>query len=487
MSARYSVDWSHLSEHEVLLRRALATDVDGIAAFHALLLPVPCSDQLRIISMQTELLVEDSAVQLNRIPFSLAYGHTFHRAPSSPLSIALLRGSANANVERLAALMSLEPGRFSVHLLTTALDSHSLTRLRQLVAGNGRSSLVHISLAAMSNEAAARLLSGYDAVLDASGHTAGNRLAALARRPAPLATSVLGFPASYGGGHLVDYLTADRTVLPPVVSCSCVAPGERLALLPATYQVSPAPSPHLAAGSTRPPMACTGACLRGRRGWPPLLLGSFTRSARWHPSSFELWMATLLRTTSTALWLLVDHPEQAARVMAEMASAGIRTRRVVLSAWEPNKETHLARHRYMAVCVDTTPLYGSHTTAADALGSGAPLLSVPSEVWSSRVGASVSSAIGVMETISASRRDLVDLAEALLDGPGGGGCSWQRGRPRGNPSCRDAPSTRQSGSRGEGSAAGGVQLEAVRRAIRVDVSLAALAPSRTLGQARRRS
>ena len=73
--------------------------------------------------------------------------------------------------------------------------------------------LHHTPLLDVSDEAVARLLSGFDVVLDGSGHTTGNRLGALARRPAPVATSVLGFAGSYGGARLVDYLTSDRIVV----------------------------------------------------------------------------------------------------------------------------------------------------------------------------------------------------------------------------------------------------------------------------------
>ena len=47
------------------------------------------------------------------------------RSNTGKLRVALLRGSANANVERLATLMSLDGHCFSVHIYTSNLDASS--------------------------------------------------------------------------------------------------------------------------------------------------------------------------------------------------------------------------------------------------------------------------------------------------------------------------------------------------------------------------
>ena len=41
------------------------------------------------------------------------------------------------------------------------------------------------------------------------------------------------------------------------------------------------------------------------------------------------------------------------------------------------KEQHVTRHALLSLAVDTSPLYAAHTTAADALRQGVPLLPLP--------------------------------------------------------------------------------------------------------------
>lgn len=412
---------------ESQLRSKLAAgDVDDIAAFHALLLPLSCGSQLSIVSNQAQLIV----VAAGRTPSDKLASNRLQTRPSYRLRVAFFRGSANSNLERLAALLSLDRGRFSVDLYTTSPAEGELAPLRSR------------SLLGVRDVDAARILSSYDILLDGSGHTAGNRLDALARRPSPIAASVLGFPSSYGGAGLVDYLTADRIVSPPNLCSACVARQERLALMPTTYQVVGRAVASLASGNTR------GGAQPASKGSlttvPTLILGTFTRSVRWHPDSFGLWASILLRTrpasawdatsgratsfarrsrrrtattrvVGTSLWALADRKEERVRLAAELGAAGVSVpSRLRFDSFEPDKAAHLARHQELAMCVDTTPLYGSHTTAADAFGAARPLLTLPAETWASRVGASVANAAGVPQVVVASRKSLVDVAALLL-------------------------------------------------------------------------
>lgn len=412
VAARYSLQWHHLPVCDFEVRRSLmAGDVAGVATFHGMLLPIRCGLQLAIASEQARLIAADA--RTTHATLRLEPPRQLRRH----LSVALLRGSANANVDRLAALLMLDRQCFSTNLYTTALDAQSLRAIRHVLPDRSpaRHTPLHPSL---TDGAAARLLASHDIVLDASGHTAGNRLGALALRPAAVATAVLGYPGSYGGARLVDYLTVDRVVMGPSTCARCVARAERLCLLPTTYQVSPIA--RAAAGSTAPREGARADDVRSGRGQlgaaTALMIGSFTRVVRWHPHSFELWAALLLRTgASTALWLLADDAAERRRARAELAAMGIfAARRMRFGGFEHDKAVHAARHGWLAACVDTTPLYGSHTTAADALREAVPLLTLPSEAWASRVGASVGAASGALETAAASTRALVDASAALL-------------------------------------------------------------------------
>lgn len=368
VEARHQASWRGLVSLEHSVRSSLAEGMMLVLdSFHALLLPIPASVQTGVAAAHAELLLEGEKRRAAERPPPRRHGPL--------LRTAVVRGSANSNVERLAALLALSPELFAPTLFSTRLDAASVAQLRASAPH-----VPHTSLARAGVGGAERALvrSRCDLLLDCSGWTAGHILPALARRPCAVATSVLGFAGSYGGGRLVDYLTVDRVAVPPSTSRS-VHPSERLALLPHAYQVSPLPLP------TPPRSALPPATLSLGTGRTPLI-GSFTRPVRWHPSSFAMWASALRRSRATLL-LLTDEASSRRAVRAEAAAAGLRASRVVFGGYVGVKPLHLSRHALLDATVDTTP-YGSHTTGADAAGAGVPLLTLPADGWASRVGAS---------------------------------------------------------------------------------------------------
>ena len=143
LAARYSLDWRALDHLEFRLRRSLAAgNFDGIAAFHALLLPLTCTAQVQVASVQASAIAE-----LARRPSTFT-----RRVPSNTrrrrLRVALIRGSANANIERIISLLSLDSHAFSqTELLTTSIDGLSLIALESArLSGNDKGSFRHSSL-----------------------------------------------------------------------------------------------------------------------------------------------------------------------------------------------------------------------------------------------------------------------------------------------------------------------------------------------------
>ena len=85
------------------------------------------------------------------------------------------------------------------------------------------------------------------------------------------------------------------------------------------------------------------------------------------------------------------------------------------------KPAHLLRARGCALAVDTLS-YNSHTTGADALWSGLPLLTLSGRHLASRVGASLGASAAMPQALVASFRGYEDAVIALLapQPPGGG-------------------------------------------------------------------
>lgn len=215
-AARGAASWRGLEQLEEAVGRVALRAALLLPAFYSLLLPLPVPTQLAVAHALADAVHADAR----------AVGRPVRRHAQprgSALCLTLLRASANQNAERLLTLLALDRRTFDARLYATSSR-----------AADAVSVLSHDALGE-SDETALVQLADCDILIDACGHTAGGRPALLARRPCRLATSALGYAASYGGG-LVDYLTADRVVLAPAVQAAEFRPPERLSMLPYTYQ-----------------------------------------------------------------------------------------------------------------------------------------------------------------------------------------------------------------------------------------------------------
>jgi Predicted O-linked N-acetylglucosamine transferase, SPINDLY family len=127
--------------------------------------------------------------------------------------------------------------------------------------------------------------------------------------------------------------------------------------------------------------------------------------------TFAEWMRILATTPGSVLWLLSggDSTDQRLRMAAE--NAGVSAERLVFAPKAPNAK-HLARIAAADLFLDTFP-YGAHSTAADALTVGLPVLTFPGKSFAARFCHSIVAAAGVPETICTDPEHYVDTAIAL--------------------------------------------------------------------------
>jgi predicted O-linked N-acetylglucosamine transferase (SPINDLY family) len=109
-------------------------------------------------------------------------------------------------------------------------------------------------------------------------------------------------------------------------------------------------------------------------------------------------MSILKRVPNSILWLLKGNDSAQNNLLREAELRGIISSRLVFAEFMPN-ELHLARYRLADLFLDTFQC-NAHTTAAEALWAGLPVLTCAGETMASRVAASLLSAIDLHEMIT---------------------------------------------------------------------------------------
>ncbi|CAO3459868.1 O-linked N-acetylglucosamine transferase, SPINDLY family protein [Azospirillum largimobile] len=230
---------------------------------------------------------------------------------------------------------------------------------------------------------------GIDILVDLAGHSGLNRLPMLARRPAPVQVTWLGYPNGTGM-QSVDYRIVDP-ISDPVGPTDAHA-VETLVRLPAPFLCFRPPA---AAPPVVPlPAGATGA----------VTFGSFNKLSKITDGTVALW-AEVLRRVPDARLLLKDRPLSdsgtAAMIRARFAAAGIDPARLDLVGFIKDAAGHLAAYNRIDIALDPHPYNGTITTC-DTLWMGAPLVTLAGDRHAARVGASLMAAVGLPELIAAS-------------------------------------------------------------------------------------
>jgi len=119
------------------------------------------------------------------------------------------------------------------------------------------------------------------------------------------------------------------------------------------------------------------------------------------PDVFAVWMRLLTHVPGSVLWLLDGGEAVRRNLRREAAMRGIAPERLIFAPRLPHAE-HLARHACADLFLDTF-YYGAHTTAADALWAGLPVLTCPGETMAARMSAGIVRAAGLPELVVADR------------------------------------------------------------------------------------
>lgn len=208
-----------------------------------------------------------------------------------------------------------------------------------------------------------------DILIDLAGHTAGNRLLAFARKPAPVQMTWAGYVGTTGLAA-IDWLIADRFHVPEGWEGDIV---ERVLRLPDGY-VCYAPPDYAPAVTALP------AASRGH-----VTFAGFHNPAKIGPRAIALWARAMQAVPGSRLLLKYKGIDAAAnrdRLLAGFAAAGIAADRLRLEGVSPHHEL-LARYGETDIALDSLPYSGGVTTL-EALWMGVPVVTLPGRRFASR-------------------------------------------------------------------------------------------------------
>jgi protein O-GlcNAc transferase len=285
----------------------------------------------------------------------------------------------------LRSVLSLhDRARFEVFAFSYGPDDGSIyrTSIAQSV-----DRFVDIALKNDQEAACAIADAGVDVLIDLMGHTTGNRLGVLSRRPAPVQAHYLGYAGTTGAAY-IDYFVSDPVVTPPHARTAFT---EEIAYVPDCYMVS---------DGTDAAAATTGTRTEQHLPDGAYVFCNFGNASRLTRETFGLWMAALKGVPNGVLWLKRSHALVVENLRREARRCAVDPARLMFAERAADKSAHLGRLALADLALDTLGWYNGHTTTADMLWGGLPVLTSPGSTFASRVATSLVRAAGIEELVA---------------------------------------------------------------------------------------
>ena len=375
-----------------------------VLPFHTFTLPMTAK-QIRLISQRNGLRVSTSTLRAAWMP------QTVYPPPAPPApQLRVGYVSSDFNNHPLAHLMQSVFGmhntqKVDAYCYATTVSDHSVHRHQ---IENEAPHFYDASSWPTDRVINQIIQDGIHILVNLNGYTRGARNEIFAARPAPLQMSFMGFAGTLGA-EWCDYLLADETAVPPtalrpwrrnVDSHDLIynehtgstndewVYGENIIYTRDTFFCCD----HKQSGSSAEERKVTWEEEQKRRLtmrrvlFPDLpedavIFGNFNQLYKIDPTTFRTWLRILDRVPNSYLWLLrfpMDGAQNLLRTAAEWSTPSIASR--ILFTEVAPKSIHIGRACIADLFLDT-PECNAHTTAADCLWSGTPLLTLPRYEW----------------------------------------------------------------------------------------------------------
>ncbi|HEY3598152.1 MAG TPA: tetratricopeptide repeat protein [Paraburkholderia sp.] len=235
-----------------------------------------------------------------------------------------------------------------------------------------------------------------DILIDLAGHTANNRLLVMARKPAPVQASWIGYPGTTGL-TAVDYFLADRFWVPSDAFRNLFT--EKIAYLPAVAPFLPE--------DMSPPVNALPALRNGH-----VTFGSFNRIEKLRRDVIAMW-SKLLHALPGSRMVVGAMPQDSIpeELIGWFADEGIARERL---DFKPRSSipVYLQQHYHVDICLDTFPFTGL-TTTLQALWMGVPTLTLPGRTVPGRSGVTALAHVGLEAYIADDMDDYLRKGVAL--------------------------------------------------------------------------
>jgi predicted O-linked N-acetylglucosamine transferase (SPINDLY family) len=239
-----------------------------------------------------------------------------------------------------------------------------------------------------------------DIAIDLCGHTRDPRFSLWANRIAPLQISYLGYLGTMGCSQYIDYLIADKTIIPNDLRCFY---DEKIIYLP-SYQINDRKKPR-----------SNNTISKESLGVPNHLFvfACLNNAFKYQPEIFSAWMKILLATPNSSLLLFGKSTTVINNLKSAAANEQVDPNRLIFLQ-SVDYATYLERLTCIDLFLDTT-IYNAGTTASDALWMGIPVITCIGKSFSARIAASVLIAAGLDNLITQTLDEYISLAIELAN------------------------------------------------------------------------
>ena len=131
--------------------------------------------------------------------------------------------------------------------------------------------------------------------------------------------------------------------------------------------------------------------------------------------AFASWMRCLREVPDSVIWMLDHGDSHRTNLLSAAQRHGVAPERVIFAP-KLNNENHLARLSLADLYLDNS-WFNAHTTGADALWRGLPIVTIAGETFASRVGTSLLYAAGLPDLVTQSPEEQADISISLAQAP----------------------------------------------------------------------